>query len=75
MLAVRPDLVQLDRARTPPATARPGHDGLVVHAPDQWLRIDGFSDDPRDATAAAGEEMLTRCVAAAAAAIEEIAAQ
>jgi creatinine amidohydrolase len=74
MLAVRPELVHLDRARPSPAGVPDRPRGLNVWPPDLWERIDGFTDDPRKATVELGEAMMARWSEALAAAIAEVAA-
>jgi len=62
VLAVRPRLVHLDLARPSPAPApMPTVPGLHVEDPAFWQRIDGFTDDPRAASAAVGEKVLDDC--------------
>lgn len=56
--------------RPDPGTA-PASSGMAIERPDHWRRIDGYTDDPRGASAEQGAELLEqivdRVVAAAAA--------
>lgn len=73
MLVARPELVRLDRARPSPGTVPAHRRGLNVRTADLWQQIDGFTDDPRGATAEYGEELVAQCAEALAAAIRELA--
>lgn len=72
MLAARPDLVRLDRARPSPGVVQTHRRGLNVRPADLWQQIDGFTDDPRTASAEYGEQLLALCAQAVAAAIGEL---
>jgi creatinine amidohydrolase len=75
VLALAPGLVHMDDAGPPPRVADDSFDGaLSIDTPGAWIEIGGFSDDPRGATAEAGEELLSGYGAAVAAAIERVAA-
>jgi creatinine amidohydrolase len=74
MLAVRPDLVDMDRAPTrrhdpPPVWHRGLPAGLEVQLPGEWPRVRGYSDPSADATEALGKEVLSRVTHAVARAI------
>jgi creatinine amidohydrolase len=74
MLALEPDRVRPELARPSPggaARARPR--GLVVAEPGRWAELDGFTDRPDEATRERGEQALAACVAAVAAAFEQLA--
>jgi hypothetical protein len=73
MLVARPELVHLDRARPSPGTLPVHRRGLNVRPADLWEQIDGFTDDPREATVEYGEESIGLCAEALAAAIGELA--
>lgn len=59
---------------SPGGPARSRARGLVVGEPGRWEELDGFTDRPDEASASRGERALAACVAAAAAAFEEVAA-
>ena len=60
--------LRMDRARSSPGPAdHGGPRGIVLEEPGGWARIDGFTDDPRAASAEVGE----RALAAAASALAE----
>jgi hypothetical protein len=65
--------VEVREARPAPERIPPPARGLVLSRPDHWRRIDGFTDDPREASAEAGAALLDACVRAAAAAFAEAA--
>jgi creatinine amidohydrolase len=65
--------VEVREARPAPERIPPPARGLVLSRPDHWQRIDGFTDDPREATAEAGAGLLEACARAAAAAFAETA--
>ena len=74
MLALDPDRVRPDLARpSPGGAARKRPRGLVVGEPGRWHELDGFTDRPDEASLARGEQALTACVAAVAAAFEQFA--
>lgn len=74
MLALAPDRVRVERARpSPGGSARELLPGLVVSEPGRWQELDGFTDRPDEASAAHGEQALAVCVAAVAAAFEQLA--
>lgn len=73
MLAVRPDLVHLDRAVKSPGQIPPRIRGLSITPPNLWQRIDGFTDDPRLADPQTGEALISRCAAAMVQALRAIA--
>ena len=75
LLAVAPDLVQMDRARPPTSPLPRSLPGLLIEEPDLWERIDGLSDDPRDADAEVGRRLFEASVTAVATAIREIASR
>jgi creatinine amidohydrolase len=75
MLAVRPDLVHMDRAPAerhvpPPVWHRTLPDGLEVQMPGEWPRVHGYSDPSTDATESLGKDILARVSHEVAAAIE-----
>ena len=67
---MRPEL----RRPSPGGAARSRARGLVVGEPGRWEELDGFTDRPDEASAERGAHALGACVAAAAAAFEEVAA-
>lgn len=67
--ALDPELYTRDSARPSPGTRTPHPRGLHVAEHDLWQRIDGFTDDPRAADAAAGERLLGELARAVATAI------
>lgn len=73
MLATRPELVHLDRAHPSPGVVPTHRRGLNVRPADLWEQIDGFTDDPREATVEFGEELIGLCADALAGAIGELA--
>ena len=72
MLAVAPELVRLDRARRSPGELTDNPSGLRVADPAMWQRLDGYTDDPRAASAELGEELLGLFAEAVAAAIDHL---
>jgi creatinine amidohydrolase len=72
VLALDPELMTRDAARPSPGTRVTRPRGLHVAEADLWKRIDGFTDDPRAADAAAGERLLDQIAAAVAAAIGQL---
>jgi creatinine amidohydrolase len=75
LLALDPERVRPDLARpSPGGPARKRGRGLVVGEPGRWQALDGFTDRPDEATRERGERALAACVAAVAAAFEEVAA-
>jgi creatinine amidohydrolase len=74
LLALDPDRVRLDLVRpSPGGDARTRPPGLVVGEPARWQELDGFTDRPDEATRERGERALAACVAAVAAAFEQLA--
>jgi creatinine amidohydrolase len=74
VLALRPELVRMDRARpSPGGSARTRSRGVVVAEAGRWEALDGFTDTPDEASAERGRRALEACVSAAARAFEEIA--
>jgi creatinine amidohydrolase len=74
MLALRPDLVDMDRAPTarhdpPPVWHRALPDGLEVQVPGEWPRVAGYSEPATDSTEALGKDIFTRVSHGVAAAI------
>ena len=74
MLAVRPDLVHMERAPAerhdpPPVWHRPLPDGLEVQMPGEWPRVGGYSDPSTGATEALGKDFFARVSHEVAAAI------
>ncbi|NED99233.1 creatininase family protein [Phytoactinopolyspora halotolerans] len=73
MLAAHPELVRArrweDRQGTPPLFDRPPHPGLVAERHGEWARVGGVTDDPREASADAGDRLLATRVRVLAAAI------
>jgi creatinine amidohydrolase len=75
MLALDPGRVRPESARpSPGGAARSRARGLVVGEPGRWHELNGFTDRPDEASVGRGERALAACVAAAAAAFEEVAA-
>jgi creatinine amidohydrolase len=74
LLATRASLVRMDRARSSPGSLPPAVRGLQVVPADMWERIDGFTDDPREARQEVGNELLDRCAEALARAIQDVTA-
>jgi creatinine amidohydrolase len=72
VLAVDAELARLDAARPSPGSRATHARGVHVAEADLWQRIDGFTDDPRTADAAAGARLLDACAGAVAAAIESL---
>lgn len=68
---LRPALVRELPDRQAPATGPPL--GVTVQEQASWARIDGFTDRPADADAAAGQRWFDACVTALAARIERLA--
>lgn len=73
MLAVRPDLVRLELARASKGKVPARRAGLDLYPANFWQSIDGFMDDPRAASQAIGEELLSECAKAVALTISEMA--
>ena len=74
VLALDPGLVRLELARpSPGGAARKRPRGLLVGEPGRWQELDGFTDRPDEASRERGEQALAACVAAAAAAFEQVA--
>jgi creatinine amidohydrolase len=74
LLALDPERVRPELARpSPGGTARKRPRGLVVGEPARWQELDGFTDRPDEATRERGEQALAACVAAVAAAFEQLA--
>ena len=73
MLALDPDRVRPDLARPSPGAARRRLPGLFVGEPGRWQELDGFTDHPEEASRERGERALAACVAAVAAAFEQLA--
>lgn len=74
MLALYPERVRPDLATpSPGGAARSRPRGLVVGEPGRWQELDGFTDRPDDASRERGEQALAACVAAVAAAFEQLA--
>jgi creatinine amidohydrolase len=71
MVVARSELVHLDRARPSPGSLPGRPRGLNVRAHDLWQQIDGFTDDPRAASAEFGRHRVDRCSQALARAISE----
>jgi creatinine amidohydrolase len=75
VLALDDERVRRDRLTpSPGGEARRRAPGLVVGEPGRWQQLDGFTDRPDEATADRGAKALAACVAAVAAAFEEVAA-
>lgn len=75
MLALRPDLVKLDRISSKPHTApirtsitRPGYQ---IHAHGDWARMDGVTDVPDEPSAELGREYLEIVAASVAEVLNE----
>ena len=66
---VRPELAK----PSPGGAARKRPRGLVVGEPGRWQELDGFTDRPDEATRERGDRALAACVAAVAAAFEQLA--
>lgn len=74
MLALHPDHVRPELAGpSPGGGARKRPKGLVVGEPGRWQELDGFTDRPDEASRSRGERALAACVAAVAAAFEQLA--
>ena len=74
ILVLAADGVRVDLAKpSPGGGAREPLRGLVVSEPGRWQELDGFTDRPDEASAARGEQALATCVAAVAAAFEQLA--
>ena len=74
VLVLDPDRVRPDLARpSPGGAARKRPRGLVVGEPGRWQELDGFTDRPDEASHERGEQALAACVAAVAAAFEQLA--
>ncbi|ADB53517.1 creatininase family protein [Conexibacter woesei] len=73
MGALRPDGVREQALRPSPGTLPAAVDGLRLETPRLWAQIDGFTDDPRRADAAAGAAAFDRLADAVARAIDAVA--
>ena len=74
MLVLDPARVRPDLARpSPGGGARRRLPGLVIVEPGRWQELDGFTDRPDEASHERGEQALAACVAAVAAAFEQLA--
>jgi creatinine amidohydrolase len=74
VLALDPSLVRMELARpSPGGAARVARQGLVVADPGRWAELDGYTDNPSEASAELGETYLATCASGAAAAIEALA--
>jgi creatinine amidohydrolase len=73
MLAVAEPLVRLDLARPSSSAPAQAPRGVRIDEPDLWQRLDGFTDDPREATKPWGDELLDRCARALAEVMEVLA--
>ena len=74
VLTLDPERVRPDLARpSPGGAARRRPRGLVVGEPGRWQELDGFTDRPDEASRERGEQALAACVAAVAAAFEQLA--
>jgi creatinine amidohydrolase len=74
VLAVAPERVRPALRRpSPGGDARRRPRGVTVGEPGRWEQLDGFTDRPDEASPERGAHALEVCVAAAAAAFEEIA--
>lgn len=74
VLVLDSDRVRPDLARPSPGGGAPTRPrGLVVGEPGRWQELDGFTDRPDEASRERGERALTACVAAVAAAFEQLA--
>ncbi|MGH3342125.1 MAG: creatininase family protein [Carbonactinosporaceae bacterium] len=67
VLAVRPELVSMERAparrpEPPPVWARPPHAGLEVQLPGEWPRVGGYSDPSNGARPDLGRAVIDRIV-------------
>jgi creatinine amidohydrolase len=71
--AVDESLVRRSLARSSPGAAEDRPEGLAVERPDDWKRIDGFTDDPRAGSPELGRTLLTHYAAAVAAVLEFLA--
>lgn len=61
MLAVHPALVGepvWQEQSAPPLFHQPPHPGLILERHGEWARVGGITDDPREATSAAGADSL-----------------
>ena len=74
VLALDPERVRPELAKpSPGGPARTKARGLVVAEPGRWQELDGYTDRPDEASRARGEQALAACVAAVAAAFEQLA--
>lgn len=74
VLALDPTRVRPELTRpSPGGAARHRPRGLVVAEPGRWQELDGFTDRPDEASVERGEKALAACVAAVAAAFEQLA--
>lgn len=74
VLALDPERVRPDLAKpSPGGGARALPRGLIVSEPGRWQELDGYTDRPDEASRARGEQALGICVAAVAAAFEQLA--
>jgi creatinine amidohydrolase len=75
VLLLAPDRVRSELRRpSPGGAARTRARGIVVGEPNRWEELDGFTDRPDEASPERGARALEACVAAAAAAFEEVSA-
>lgn len=75
VLVLAPDHVRSELRRpSPGGAARTRARGLFVGEPNRWEELDGFTDRPDEASLERGARALEACVAAAAAAFEEVSA-
>jgi creatinine amidohydrolase len=72
LAAARPDLAREHQPRGD-APAVPGLYGMDLHSADSWQRIDGYTDRPDHADAAAGERWLEQAADALAARLADLA--
>jgi creatinine amidohydrolase len=74
VLALDPERVRPELTKpSPGGPARTRARGLVVGEPGRWQELDGYTDRPDEASLARGEQALAACVAAVAAAFEQLA--
>lgn len=73
VLALSPAHVRRELARASPGGDARRRRGFVVAEPGRWRELDGFTDRPDEASRERGERALAVCVAAVAAAFEQLA--
>ena len=73
MLALDPDRVRPDLTRPSPGAARRRLPGLFISEPGRWQELDGFTDHPEEGSRERGARAIAACVAAVAAAFEQLA--